>query len=229
MSEIPGLTPSMVTFAERLVEKGYTVWMPHLFGTDGRDHSAVYTNETIAQVCIRAEFAAFAAHRSSPICEVLRAMCRALHGEVGGKGVGAIGMCVTGNFALALMLEPSMLAPILSQPSMPALALTAERKAAIHLSPNELTICKGRVAQGDKILALRFTNDKLVPKERFETLRREFGAGCETIEIDSAPGNAYGIPAKAHSVLTVDLVDEIGHPTRAALDRMFAFLAERLN
>ena len=78
------------------------------------------------------------------------------------------------------------------------------------------------------MLGLRFSADKGSPPERFETLRRELGDAFEGIEIDSSPGNPAGIPARAHSVLTVDLVDEPGHPTRLALDRVLAFLTERL-
>jgi dienelactone hydrolase len=228
MSEIPGITPQVVSFAERVVGHGFTVWMPHLFGEDGRPGSSGYILKSIAQACIRAEFAAFAAHRSSPICDMLRAMCRALKAEAGGKGVGAVGMCFTGNFALALMVDDSVLAPVLSQPSLPGFTPTRARKAALHVSPEELAVSKKRVANGAKIVALRFTNDPAVPGERFETLRREFGSGCETIEIDSSPENPYGIPKNAHSVLTVHLVDEPGHPTRAALDRVLSFFSERL-
>ena len=62
----------------------------------------------------------------------------------------------------------------------------------------------------------------------FDTLRTALGASFEGIEIDSAPGNAAGIAPSAHSVLTISLVDEPGHPTRGALDRVLSFLAEQL-
>ena len=228
MSEMPGISPAMVTFADRVISKGYTVWMPHLFGDDGRDSTPGYVASSLAQACVRSEFAALAAHRSSPVCISLRAMCRALHAEAGGKGVGAVGMCFTGNFALALMLEPLMLVPVLSQPSLPMLPFSHDRKAALHLSPDELAVCKKRTAAGDKILALRFSEDSLVPHARFQTLKREFGDACETFEIDSKPGNPHNIPRNAHSVLTLFFVDEPGHPTRQAMDRMFALFAERL-
>ena len=68
----------------------------------------------------------------------------------------------------------------------------------------------------------------MVPAERFDSLRRELGDGFEAIEIDSSPGNACGIPSSAHSVVTTDLVDEEGHPTRAALDRVLSLFETRL-
>ena len=78
------------------------------------------------------------------------------------------------------------------------------------------------------VLGLRFTADPAVPLARFETLRRELGDAFIAVEIDSSRGNPHGIGRRAHSVLTLDLVDEPGHPTRAALQQVLAFLQERL-
>ena len=136
-------------------------------------------------------------------------------------------MCITGNFALALMVDESMMAPVLSQPSLP-LGISRRAKAGLHLSEGDLEIVKRRSEAGVPVLAMRFTNDPLCPKERFERLREELGAGVETIEIDSSPGNPDGIARRAHSVVTNDLVDRHGHPTRIALDRVLSFFRERL-
>jgi len=141
--------------------------------------------------------------------------------------VGAIGMCMTGNFALALMVDESVMAPVLSQPSLP-LPLTAAHRAALHLSDADLARVKERAAAGCPVLGMRFTADPMVPRARFETLRRELGPAFEAIEIDSRRGNPHGIPRSAHSVVTVHLVDEAGHPTRAALERVLGFFRERL-
>ena len=168
-----------------------------------------------------------ARNASSPITDWLRALCRQTHGECGGPGVGALGMCLTGNFALALMVDECVLAPVLSQPSLP-FPISRSHRAALHLTPEALDTVKRRVADGCPVLGMRFSHDALCPGERFETLRRELGAGFEGIEIDSSKGSPHGIPRTAHSVLTVDLVDREGHPTRAALERTLAFLRERL-
>src|SRR5262249_19811219 len=157
-----------------------------------------------------------ASRRSSPITEYLRALCRHVHAEIGGKGVGAIGMCLTGNFALALMVDPVVMAPVLSQPSLP-FPIGRERRAGLHVSDEDLARIKERVAGGCKVLGMRFTGDPAVPGERFDRLRRELGEGFEAIEIDSSRRNPHGIKQTAHSVVTNDLVDEAGHPTRAAL------------
>jgi hypothetical protein len=136
-------------------------------------------------------------------------------------------MCFTGGYALAMAVEPAVLAPVLSQPGIPA-PLTPRKRAALGLDPGDLASVKARTSDGLCVLGLRFSQDKGSPGERFATLRAELGENFEAIEIDSSPGNPDGIPKRAHSVLTEDLVDTPGHPTRAALDRVMAFLADRL-
>jgi dienelactone hydrolase len=129
-------------------------------------------------------------------------------------------MCFTGGFALSLMVEPSVMAPVLSQPSLPSFPITRSRKAALGISPEEMAAARERARSGVKVLGLRFTNDWICPAEKFETLRRELGDGFEAIEIDSAPGNPHGIPENAHGVLTDYFVDRERHPTREALARV---------
>ncbi len=136
-------------------------------------------------------------------------------------------MCFTGSFALAMAVEPAVLASVMSQPGLPA-AVTARKRAGVGVDDADLARIRERVADGLCVLGLRFTADRGVPAERFERLRRELGDAFEAIEIDSSPGNPAGIPRNAHSVLTVDLVDEPGHPTRDALDRVLAFLHRQL-
>jgi dienelactone hydrolase len=180
-------------------------------------------------MCVSREFSVWAGDHSSPIIERLRALCRELHAELGGRGVGAIGMCLTGNFALSMLVEPSLMAPVLSQPSLP-FAPVGPGRGKLHASADEIACARRRIADdGVRVLGLRFTHDALCPGERFETLRRELGDGFEGIEIDSSRHNAHGIKRTAHSVLTADLVDRDGHPTRQALDRVIAFLHEHLD
>jgi dienelactone hydrolase len=227
MHEIPGITPEVAGFARRVAAAGFTVAMPDMFGTPGKPMGVPYALGEMVRACISREFHVLAAHRSSPITEWLRALARALHGEIGGRGVGAIGMCISGNFALTLMMDDCLMAPVLSQPSLP-FGVGPERRAALHLSPEGLARVKQRAAAGVPVLGMRFTNDPMCPKERFDTLRRELGDRFEAIEIDSSAGNAYGIPRTAHSVVTKDLIDREGHPTRQALDRVLRFFEENL-
>jgi len=228
MHEIPGLTPQVAGFARRVVEAGFTVAMPDMFGKVGKKMSGPYAAREILRACVAEEFAVFARHDASPITDWLRVLMRDLHQRCGGPGVGAIGMCLTGNFALALVADDALLAPVLSQPSLP-FGITADHKRSLHVPGETLAIAKRRARdQGLKVLGLRFSHDFMCPKQRFDSLRTELGPAFEAIEVDSGPGNAHGIPRTAHSVVTVDLVDEEGHPTRAALDRVLAFFDERL-
>jgi dienelactone hydrolase len=224
MHEIPGIHPGVISFANRLADAGFTVAMPLLFGTPGKPVTGGYIARELSHVCISREFRLLAANTSSPITDWLRALCRSLHAELGGRGVGAIGMCLTGNFALALMVDEAVMAPVLSQPSLP-FPFGKSRRAGLHISDADLAVAKSRNVP---LLGLRFTGDGACPQERFDRLRAEFGGQFEAIEIDSSPGNPHGIPPDAHSVLTLHLVDREGHPTRQALDRVLAFFHERL-
>ena len=224
--EIPGLHPGVIDFGRRLVDAGYRVYLPSLFGQPGAPVSAGSMVRSIGQVCVTREFALLA-DRTSPVSSWLRALAAQAHAECGGPGVGAVGMCFTGGFALAMAVEPAVLASVLSQPGLPA-PLTARKRAALGLDAGDLVRVQERTQHGLCLLGLRFSADRGSPPERFETLRRVLGDAFEGIEIDSSPGNEHGIPTRAHSVLTIDLVDEPGHPTRAALDRVLEFLDAQL-
>lgn len=226
LAEIPGITPAVAAFAARVADAGFSVYMPLLFGTPMRGISIGSVLGAAAHVCISREFRLLASDASSPVLDWLRALARRAHGECGGPGVGVVGMCVTGNFGLAMMLNAPVIAPVLSQPSLPA-PLGAARKAALHASPAEIAAAHEKIDEhGARILGLRFTGDPLCPAARFERLRHEFGAAFEAIEI----GNEHAKPGPTapHSVLTTHLIDEEGQPTRVALDRTLAFLREQL-
>jgi dienelactone hydrolase len=227
ISEIPGITPRVAGFAQRVVDVGATAVLPHLFGTPGRPPSGPYILETITRVCISREFSGFAMGRSSPIIDWLRALATAEHQRCGGPGVGVVGMCFTGGFGLAMTVEDSVVAPVLSQPSLP-FPVSPARRSDIQVSGADWAKIQARAAEGLCVLGLRFTNDRAVPKERFEMLREKLGDRFIAVELDSSPGNPYGHPKMAHSVLTEHLQDREGTPTRMALDQVLEFLASRL-
>jgi len=221
--EMPGLHPAVVAFADRVAEAGMTVFLPVLFGVVGRPagHPASLLT-MVGGMCVRFEFNAWRSGRSSPIVDWLRALARKVHAECGGQGVGAVGMCFTGGFALAMMTEPAVVAPVLSQPSLP---LGKKNAAGIDASPAEIACARRRFEDEDlSMIGLRFKGDPFVTAARFDTLKREFGDRFEAIELedDSAkPG-----PLKhAHSVLTLNLA-ETG-PTKAAEQRVIAFFKDR--
>lgn len=226
--EVPGVTPEVAGFARRIEQAGFTVFMPSLFGTPGKDFSMAYAGQQLALSCVRREFAVLAANKASPVTEFLRGLCRAVHEELRGP-VGAIGMCLTGNFALTLAVDPWMMAPVLSQPSLP-LGTTPALRRAMHVSPADLAEVRRRVdEEGLKVLGLRFTGDPMCSGARFASFAAALGEGFEALEIDSSLGNRHRISPAAHSVVTLDLVDRAGHPTRQALDRVIGFFRERLH
>lgn len=228
MAEVPGITPEVAAFATRVADDGFTVYLPQLFGTPMRPVSIGAIASTIGRVCISREFRLLAANQSSPIVDWLRALARQAHAECGGPGVGAIGMCLTGNFGLAMMLDAPVIAPVLSQPSLP-FSVGATRARGLHASPEALEAAHDKVdRQGARILGLRFEGDPMCRAERFAHLREEFGDAFEGIEIADAAANPKGMKPP-HSVLTNHLIDEEGQPTRAALDRTLAFLHEQLD
>ncbi len=225
--EIPGLHPLVIRFADRVAAAGMTVFLPSLFGEPGRPVSVGYAfGEMFKEFCIRREFAVWRTGKSSPIVDWLRALAKKVHAECGGKGVGAVGMCFTGGYALAMMTEPSVVAPVLSQPSMPLAAGSKKRAAAIDVSPAEIVCAKDRFEKEDlSMIGLRFLGDAAVPDARFDTLKKTFGERFEAIEID--PKDSEPGPMGAHSVLTVNLQDRPGTPTKRAEERVIAFLRQR--
>jgi len=227
IAEMPGITPGVADFARRVVAAGCTAIMPHLFGDDGRPASAGYLFKSIGPACVSKEFSALALKKTSPATVWLRKLGKAEHERCGGPGIGVVGMCFTGGFALAMMVDDFVLAPVLSQPSLP-FPINKKFKADIGISDADLAKVKARTAEGQCLLGLRFSHDPFCFEARFDTLRRELGDAFIAVELDSGPGNPHGHPKAAHSVLTEHLQDEEGTPTRAALDQTLSFFREKL-
>jgi dienelactone hydrolase len=242
LHELPGLIPECVDLARRVADAGFTVYLPLLFGEPNQPFSALKMAGNLVELCISQEFYCFARYQSSPITDWLRSLCRKAHADCGGRGVGVIGMCLTGSFVLSLMADPSVIAPVASQPSLPV-GFTPEAKATLGVYPDELEKAQARAAQGVPLLALRYSEDALCPAEKFAALRQAFGGtpekvedspelcwrrgkSLETLEINSAPGNPFEIPASSHAVLTLGY-QEAGHPANRAFQRVVAFLKEQ--
>ena len=227
MHEVPGISAEVARFARIVVDAGFTVFMPRLFGPVGVNTTEANRVMQLARLCVSREFHVLAENRSSPIVDWLRALGRRAFDEIGGRGVGAVGMCVTGNFALTMTLDPWVVAPVMAHPSFP-LPVSRAKAAAVHATPETLANARRRIAEeGLKVLGLRFHGDVLFCRAaRFETLRRELGDGFEGLELPAMSANPQ--PEPPHSVLTIGLIDREGEPTRAAVDRVVGFLSERL-
>jgi dienelactone hydrolase len=210
--EIPGVTPKVIEFAERVVNEGFTVVMPLLVGEVGRGPSGAYIAQSMAKVCISREFTTMAMHKTSPIISWLRALAHQLHNEVGGIGVGAVGMCFSGGFALGMMVDDIMVAPVLSQPSLP-FAIGGSRAADLNLSESDQARVVERAQAGCQVLGLRYTGDKLVGT-RFATLHELLGESFIAVEFASTS-------KQDHSVLTEQIQPE-------AVERVLQFFNDKL-
>ncbi|TMM12456.1 MAG: dienelactone hydrolase [Actinobacteria bacterium] len=234
LAEMPGITPLVASFARKVAQIGCTPVMPHLFGTPGKDPLAGnrldtlgYVLSSFAPICISREFTVWATNRTSPVIEWLRALAAAEHQRCGGPGVGAIGMCFTGGFALAMATDPSVLAPVLSQPSLP-FATTRSKGHSIDCSPADLATVRKRCdTEGLGVLGLRFRGDRFVPSARFGFLKEQLGDAFVAVELDDSCANPEAT-MRPHSVVTEHLIDEPGQPTREALDRVLDLFRQKL-
>jgi dienelactone hydrolase len=230
MTEMPGISPHVARFSRWVRDAGFTVYMPSLFGRDGALPRVDEGTAVLRRACMSAEFRAFAANASSPATRWLRSLARLAHEQCGGPGVGAIGMCFTGNFALTMMLEPAMLAPVLSQPSLPL-----DDPAGIESAPEELAAIRERLEREDlTVMAYRFQGDRHCQAQRFAAYREALGERFLARVLPDSAANPDTPPffehvvASPHSVVTAHLIDEAGQPTIAARDEILAFFAQRL-
>ena len=230
MAEMPGISPHVARFARWVLDAGFTVYMPSLFGRDGAVPAAAEGAAVFQKACVSAEFNAFKRNASSPVTQWLRALARHAHAECGGPGVGAIGMCFSGNFALTMMLEPTMLAPVLAQPSLPL-----NDPDGLEISPEELIAVRERMSRENlTALAYRFEGDVVCRAERFTAYCEALGDRFVPRVLPDTAANA-DVPEffaryvpTPHSVVTAHLIDETGQPTVQARDEIMAFFAARL-
>jgi dienelactone hydrolase len=230
MPEMPGISPHVARFSRWVRDAGFTVYLPSLFGRDGAVPMVEEGLAILQRACVSAEFRAMAANQTSPVTVWLRALARLAHEECGGPGVGAIGMCFTGNFALTMMLEPAMLAPVLSQPSLPL-----NDPAGLEIAPDDLAAVRQRLDRDDlTVLAYRFAGDRFCTAERFRAYATALGDRFVPRVLPDSAANPETTPffekvaAGPHSVVTAHLIDEAGQPTLAARDEIIAFFTRRL-
>ena len=210
--ELAGMSPECVDLGRRLADEGFTVYMPLMFGEPMTDHGI----EPIVWPCVWREFNLLGARGKSPATDWLRALARQAHAESGGKGVGAIGMCLTGGFALSMMLDAEMIAPVLCQPSMP---IAPWNKAELGITAEELeNAVKRSKRENIPVLGFKFAGDALCPNERFQTLKNEFGDRFRCVEI----------PGAKHSVLTRHFKDLSPADRKKVWEALVGFLSERL-
>lgn len=226
MHELGGPNAFFIDFVRKLVAHGYRISLPVFFGTPDRPPGRFDSLVNLGRLCIRREFAALHAGDSGQVSDWVRALARTLQTDQG--PVAVLGMCFSASIALAALIEPALTTAVLSQPSLPA-GKSPIKRADLHLTDNECKRLAQRAADREiEALALRFTHDGLCPEERIGALRELLGEQVQCLAIDSSPGNRHGIRPRAHSVLTREFVDQPGHPTREAWERVVEFLDLRM-
>ncbi len=213
IQELPGIGRQTLNLADQFVRNGYRAVLPHLFGPLGR---ISLLGNTARVLCMRREFRIFEANRTSPIVAWLRALCADAKNRYEVPGVGVIGMCLTGNFAISLMADDAVLGGVASQPSLPI-----RKQDDLHMSASDVREVRDAIDQKGYALAYRFEADKLCTAEKFDGYARHFNDDAERIQLVTLPG-------KGHSVLTLDFNDDQGQPTRAALDEIIEYFHNRL-
>ena len=207
--ELPGITPRVIEFADDVVAAGFTVVMPMLFGEPEAPGTVANVAKVYPKVCVNKEYTKLATGETTPVAGWLRSLARQLHAEAGGPGVGAVGMCFTGGFALAMMVDDSVAAPVVCQPSAP-FAIGRKRGADLNLSPQDLEIVKRRAAEGCAVLGFRYRKDPATGT-RFDRLHQELGDNFTAVEFEG----------RGHSTVTE-------HRQQEAIDRILAFFDDRL-
>ncbi len=212
LQELPGIGPATLSLAEKLWQEGFRVVLPHLFGPLGKE--AIGRN-LVRVLCMRREFHLFRRNGTSPVVDWLRALCRDLIESQGASGVGVIGMCLTGNFAISLMAEESVRAGVASQPSLP---LFGQRH--LHMSTEDIGAVRDRLDQEGPMMALRFEGDTICRAEKFERLDAVFNDNRERIRLTELPGSG-------HSVLTRDFTAG-GEPAEKAFRAVLEYFRSKL-
>ncbi|HPU37975.1 MAG TPA: dienelactone hydrolase family protein [Microthrixaceae bacterium] len=230
MPEMPGISPDVIRLARWISDAGFTVYLPSLFGTDGAVPSAEYGRSIIERACVSREFRAFAGGGTSPIVARLRALARVAHDECGGAGVGAVGLCFTGNFALTMMLEPSVIAAVINHPSLPL-----DDPAGLELSSDDGAALRERIDRDDlHVLGYRFDTDRWCTAERFAAYSALLGDRFDgrvlpgEVANPNPPSFFSDVVGTPHSVVTAHLVDTAGHPTIVARDEILGYLTTSL-
>lgn len=129
-----------------------------------------------------------------------------------------------------MMLESSVLAPVLAQPSLPL-----DQPGGIESPPEEIEKIAARLEAEDlTVLAYRFEGDKFCQAQRFAAYREALGERFDARELPDSAASTDLPPffnahiTTPHSVVTAHLIDEAGQPTLVARDEILAFLKEHL-
>jgi dienelactone hydrolase len=205
LPEIAGFSPGLRLFAERLIAARFRVYMPWLFGPFGKRAPV----RNALGLCISREFAYLRAGVSSPVTTWLRALTAHISQHSGGTQVGAIGMCLTGAFAIPLIIDPRVAAAVAAQPSVSMSPLylafgieSGKRASQLNVTDAEIAAARARLEAGEAhLLAVRCRPDPICPRAKLERLQLEFPVGLEVREYAEA-GERNCLGERPHATFT---------------------------
>jgi dienelactone hydrolase len=230
LQELPGLAPGLLDLARRLADAGFQVFLPWLFGPVGR--RAPLAN--LARLCISREFGYLRSGRTAPLTLWLRALVSHISARNDGSAVAAIGMCVTGGFAIPLLLHPKVKAAVAAQPAIPlslsyiAAGVGGRRaRSALAVDATDMAAARERLGRGARLLAVRCVADRFCPPERLQRLREEFPAGL-TVKEYAEPDTMNSAGERPHALYTKEYrlapEEDPLHYARVAFEDLLVFL-----
>ena len=235
LPEIAGFSPGLLLFAERLIDARFRVFVPWLFGPFGI--RAPLRNAI--RLCVSREFANLRAGVSSPVTTWLRALAAHISQNSAGARMGAIGMCLTGAFAIPLVIDPHVAAAVAAQPSVPlsplftAFGIGSEKKLSrLNVSDAEISEARARLDAGvASLLSVRCRADRICPRAKIERLQREFPTGLEVREYGEVD-ERNSIGERPHATFTKEYRlapnASANHHSRRAFADLVAFLNAHL-
>jgi dienelactone hydrolase len=193
--EAGGLDRSTLDVADRIRGAEFRVLLPALVGRPHSDGGGGSAAVNLLKLCVSREVHVFVTGRTSPIATWLRALAANEKGDH--AGVGIVGMCFSGGFALAAAVDQSIVAAVASQPGLPWPLLPGSG-SDLGLSPGDVACVRDRHRAGEfGFLAARYRDDRASAKARIERIKTEFGTDVVIEPI-----------GRAHSVLA-----NAAHPT----------------
>jgi dienelactone hydrolase len=191
------------------------------------------------RLCVSREFANLRGGVSSPITTWLRALTAYIAKHSGAPRVGAIGMCLTGAFAIPLIIDPHVVAAVAAQPAAPLSPLFTAfgighemHLSRLNVSDGEIAAARARLEAGQAhLLSVRCRSDRICPRAKIERLRREFPVGLEIREYAQLDErNCLG--ERPHATFTKEYRlapnAPVEHYSRRAFADLVAFLDQHL-
>lgn len=223
LHEFPALSASCLAFAEKLSARGFTVYVPVLFGNNKGRINVASSLQTIAELSASADWnVILSEHKHNAITDWLRLLCRDVSERHHQGKIGVIGMCLTGALPLTLMAEPCVAAPVIAQPTTPMFAFTPEAKKSLAISDAELATARRRQID---VFGIRYELDSVARKERFDTLHDNFSNRFKDHTIPRSTYEEHHLSRRSHATFTHCIGTP---PARQAFEDLVSFLHDRL-